>query len=172
MHRWRGLLLFALLAWACGSNAAHAPGSHRQTCGSPLSWRSSPCVSLFRAASPHFHLPSSHPAGVWVIIELAVQFGHYRHACYGGEGEHSGHSGRAGGPSGRRARPCCSDGCCRRPVVGQTGPCKAQRFLASCPRACGAAHPASDALPLHPLRRRLPHPDQHAGHHRGRHPHW
>lgn len=24
--------------------------------------------------------------GVWIIIELAVQFGHYNHACYGGEG--------------------------------------------------------------------------------------
>ncbi|KAL4418761.1 hypothetical protein ABPG77_005772 [Micractinium sp. CCAP 211/92] len=24
--------------------------------------------------------------GVWVVIELAVQFGHYGHACYGGEG--------------------------------------------------------------------------------------
>lgn len=23
--------------------------------------------------------------GVWIIIELAVQFGHYRHACAGGE---------------------------------------------------------------------------------------
>lgn len=27
------------------------------------------------------------PAGIWVIIELAVQFGHYGHACYGGEGD-------------------------------------------------------------------------------------
>ena len=24
--------------------------------------------------------------GVWVVIELAVQFGHYRHRCKGGEG--------------------------------------------------------------------------------------
>jgi len=25
--------------------------------------------------------------GVWMVIELAVQFGHYRHACAGGESE-------------------------------------------------------------------------------------
>jgi hypothetical protein len=25
--------------------------------------------------------------GVWIVIELAVQFGHYGHACYGGVGE-------------------------------------------------------------------------------------
>lgn len=25
--------------------------------------------------------------GVWVVIQLAVQFGHYGHACVGGEGE-------------------------------------------------------------------------------------
>jgi H+-transporting ATPase len=25
--------------------------------------------------------------GVWVIIELCVQFGHYHHSCTGGEGE-------------------------------------------------------------------------------------
>ena len=25
--------------------------------------------------------------GIWMIIELAVQFGHYRHACGGGESE-------------------------------------------------------------------------------------
>lgn len=33
---------------------------------------------------------STLPAGVWIIIELAVQFGHYGHACYGGEGELAG----------------------------------------------------------------------------------
>lgn len=26
--------------------------------------------------------------GVWCIIELGVQFGHYNHSCYLGEGEH------------------------------------------------------------------------------------
>lgn len=27
--------------------------------------------------------------GLWMVIELAVQFGHYGHACYGGAGEYS-----------------------------------------------------------------------------------
>ena len=28
---------------------------------------------------------------VWVLIELAVQFGHYKHSCGPGEGEHPGY---------------------------------------------------------------------------------
>ena len=28
--------------------------------------------------------------GVWVVIELAVQFGHYRHQCKGGTGTQPG----------------------------------------------------------------------------------
>lgn len=28
--------------------------------------------------------------GVWVVIELAVQFGHYGHGCTSGEGECNG----------------------------------------------------------------------------------
>ena len=42
--------------------------------------------------------------GVWCVIELAVQFGHYNHACVGGEGERAPCFGGEG--DGRRLGGC------------------------------------------------------------------
>lgn len=73
--------------------------------------------------------------GVWIIIELAVQFGHYGHACYGGAGER---------PARLCALPCAPRGLCR---VGPGGRCGwVSQLPAVAPLPC--THPCLCPSPL------------------------